>query len=354
MIFVIYSAMLWQKSQTVDSIASSFVRAIFPHKEPVVSRGLKRGSVYDGISFDFQGGILNINQRTNEVVICLIDSTATAMLPKISPESYSDKDVIDSMRKFRPNLVGSIEVGQYKESGYISFRFDRLIDGVKLNYSGDSHLVSFDEKNGELKAFRFPPTEAGIHRISKWMPGEVATQSASRVAFDVFKGATQLNFEFTKKTYVGNNWFMGRTNPYHRAFSDPAFKDFLFPCYVVRYIDADSIRKGDGIAMQYVDVFIDAENGTLFGAIPWSFGGVGESAKSLDHELFNAFKVNGGKERSRQFELLATKSTGTPMGDEAILYGKLKIVKVKIDQASKIIWRGNQAYITTQDFWKPQ
>ena len=198
-----------------------------------------------------------------------------------------------------------------------------------------------------------PPTEAGIHRIDKWQSESKTTSTAVRFALDTFKGPSQLNFDSVKKTYVGENWFRGMPNPKHRAFTDPALKDFLFPAYVVRYLDADAIRPSDQVPMQLIDVFVDAENNSIFGYIIWSAGGSGAvPAKSLIGERFSTIKLSEKSDVPIKLTLSGSQATGKPAGISAVIFSETKAVKVLVDRQYQVVWRGNTPYSANEEFWR--
>jgi hypothetical protein len=253
----------------------------------------------------------------------------------------------------RPNLFSQLSFEPIVYPGSYGVGISRTINGVVVLHNGDSFSMDFDRKDSSLMGFRFPPTEAGIHEIDKWLPESKANSTAIRFALDTFKGSTQLNFDSVKKTYVGENWFRGMPNPKHRAFTDPALKEFLFPAYVVRYINADAIRKSDQAPMQLIDVYVDAENNSIFGYTIWAAGGsVIEPAKPLDGETFDTIKIGETPDRKIALILKQTQANGTPSGVSAILYGSKKAVKVLIDRTKHLVWRGKTSYQANPDFWK--
>jgi hypothetical protein len=291
--------------------------------------------------------------RTSGEVVILSGYLPSLKGSAINSDEAAVEKAKDITKILRPRMFSQLQFRAIAYPGSFGVAISRTIDGVTMLENGDFLSIDFDRKNTSLFGFRYPPTEAGIHKIDKWLPSAMANSTAVRFAFDIFKGPTQLNFDSVKKTYVGENWFRGMPNPQHRAFTHPALKEFLFPAYVVRYIDADAIRKSDQAPMELIDVFVDAEDNSIFGYIIWAAGGAGtEPAKPLDGEKFETINLGGKTDKKIALTLRVTNSPGAPSGVPATLYSSKKAIKVSIDRHAKLIWRGKTAYQANESFWK--
>ncbi len=339
----------------LDDLAYKAIQVFCPTaklSKPMDKYATSQPGPFSSIIYDFGRFEVGLSGRTGEVVI------AAGMGDKIGTKVVSSDDVAVETAKgiikaLRPSIFSQLTFSSMVYSGSYGVKIGRSIDGISILGNGDTRFVTFDREKGYLQGLRLPPTETGIHRIDRWLPESKTLPKAVRFAFDTFKGPTQLNFDSIKKTYVGENWFRGMPNLNHRAFTDPALKNFLFPAYLVRYVDADSIRPTDQVPMQFIDVFVDAENNSIFGYIIYSAGG-GQAApaKSLDGEKFGEIKVGTKPEMDANVILKLVGMGGNPAGVPATVYSGTKAVNILVDVQHHLVWRGNSSYSTNSEFWK--
>ena len=127
----------------------------------------------------------------------------------------------------------------------------------------------------------------------------------------------------------------------------------MFPAYVGRYIDADSIRPSDQAPFLFIDVYIDAEDNTVFGYTIWAAGGIASpSVNTLDGETFYTIKILERADVPVKLTLTRMETSGRPAGISAVIFSTTKAAKVLVDRQYHVVWRGNTPYGANEEFWR--